>query len=216
MPRNKSSRFITLEGGEGTGKSTLQNGLFDALFAQRETVILTREPGGTPLAEMVRNLALHPQEGQQWSPLAEALLMNAARADHLEKIIRPALQQNHWVICDRFADSTRAYQSVGGGVSTKTLECMEATVLGDTQPDLTFILDAPMETTQLRRSTRNEASDSFEARGADFHSAVRNAFLEIARSQPQRCVVIDAQQDAEKVLADCLAIIANRFMTTDP
>jgi dTMP kinase len=215
MPRNKSRRFITLEGGEGTGKSTLQSGLFDALFARRETVILTREPGGTPLAEMVRNLALHPPDGQTWSPLAEALLMNAARADHLEKVIRPALQQNHWVICDRFADSTLAYQSANGGVSQMLLKYMEDAVLGDTRPDLTIILDAGPETTLARRAERNETADAFEARDDGFHKSVRDTFLKIAHADPDRCVVIDAQQSAERVLKECLAIIECRFMTPE-
>ena len=139
-----AGRFITLEGGEGTGKSTLIAGLAYMLRARGMACIVTREPGGTPLAEQVRDLALNPPEGESWSPLAQALLMNAAREDHLERQIRPALRAGRWVLCDRFADSTRAYQSIDG-VSMNTLLAFERAVVKDTRPDLTLILDADPE-----------------------------------------------------------------------
>jgi dTMP kinase len=192
-------RFITLEGGEGTGKSTLQRALANRLASEGFEVVMTREPGGTPLAEAVRKLALHPPAGASWSPMSEALLMNAARSDHLEKLIRPALAEGKWVICDRFADSTRVYQSVKGGVSPSVLKSMEASVLGSTVPGLTLILDAPLETTAHRRTARNGPNDAFEKRAADFHHAVRQGFVSLSHSEPERCRLIDASREASEV-----------------
>lgn len=191
--------FITLEGGEGTGKSTLLASLRDRLEANGLEVIQTREPGGTVLAESIRQMVLHPPEGQTWSPMAEALLMNAARTDHLEKRIRPALADGRWVLCDRFADSTRVYQSVQGGVSLDVLKMLEGSVLGETRPDLTLVLDAPVEQTAGRRAGRGNTKDAFEVRNKSFHDAVRQAFISIARAEPQRCVLLDASRPAEEV-----------------
>ena len=205
--------FITLEGGEGTGKSTLLGALKDRLEAAGKTVVQTREPGGTALAETVRKLVLHPPEGQTWSSMAEALLMNAARTDHLEKMIRPALADGAWVLCDRFADSTRVYQSVQGGVSAELLKHLESTVLGETRPDLTLVLDAPIEQTSGRRAARDETADSFEQRGPEFHEAVRQAFIDIARSEPERCVLIDASRPAKEVAETAWSRIAERLGT---
>ena len=195
--------FITLEGGEGAGKSTLQQALAERLRTAGYKVVTTREPGGTPLAEAIRELTLHPP-GDDWSPMAEALLMNAARTDHIEKIIRPALERERWVICDRFSDSTLAYQSVSGGVSMKQLRKLEKIVVAKTVPDLTFVLDAPIGQLRVRRGSE---TDAFEARGLEFHHAVREAFLEIAEEEPDRCVVIDALQSPEDVLAAALRAI---------
>ena len=153
--------FITLEGGEGAGKSTLQQALAERLRTAGYKVVTTREPGGTPLAEAIRELTLHPP-GDDWSPMAEALLMNAARTDHIEKIIQPALERESWVICDRFSDSTLAYQSVSGGVSMKQLRKLEKIVVAKTVPDLTFVLDAPIGQLRVRRGSE---TDAFEARG---------------------------------------------------
>lgn len=191
--------FITLEGGEGTGKSTLLGALRDRLAAAGVRTVQTREPGGTVLAETVRNLVLHPPEGQTWSSMAEALLMNAARSDHLEKCIRPALAQGSWVLCDRFADSTRVYQSVQGGVSAELLKFLETSVLGETRPDLTLVLDAPVDQAARRRQARGSSQDAFEQRDKHFHEAVRQAFIDIARSEPERCILIDASRSAEAV-----------------
>lgn len=202
-------RFITLEGGEGTGKSTLIAGLKRALAARGHEVVITREPGGTPLAEAVRNLALHPPEGETWSPLAHALLMNTSREDHLRNLIRPALARGAWVICDRFADSTRAYQSIDG-VSLAQLMSIEAMVVGDTRPDLTLILDAAPAALAERRRQRN-VSDVFEQKEAAFHERVRTAFLEIAENEPLRCAVIDALGSPETVLDAALATIDDRL-----
>lgn len=202
-------RFITLEGGEGTGKSTLIAGLQNALPARGHEVVVTREPGGTPLAEAVRNLALHPPKGGAWSPLAHALLMNTSREDHLRNLIRPALARGAWVMCDRFADSTRAYQSIDG-VSLAQLMSIEAMVVGDTRPDLTLILDAAPEALAERRRQRN-VSDVFEQKEAAFHERVRAAFLEIAENEPHRCAVIDALDSPETVLETALATIDDRL-----
>ncbi len=200
MTDTAAGRFITLEGGEGTGKSTLAKALAEKLEAVDIRAVLTREPGGTPLAEAARQLLLHPPEGQAWSPLSEALLVNAARRDHLEKLIRPALARGDWVICDRFADSTRVYQSIGGGVAPETLLAIEREVLGTTLPDMTFVLDVSLETARTRRAVRAGALDAFERRPDEFHEAVRLAFLGIAKAEPKRCRVIDAGNTPEGVL----------------
>ena len=198
-----SGKFITLEGGEGAGKSTLQQSLAERLRAGGYKVVTTREPGGTPLAEKIRDLTLHPP-GDDWSPLAEALLMNAARTDHIEKVIRPALDRGSWVICDRFSDSTLAYQSVLGGVSMSKLRKLEKIVVGKTAPDITLILDAPIGQLRVRRGSE---TDAFEQRGLEFHHAVREAFLEIAEEDPDRCVVIDALQSPVDALSASLRAI---------
>jgi len=192
-------RFITLEGGEGTGKSTLLAALRERLESTGKTVIVTREPGGTELAEAIRNLVLHPPEGQVWSSMAESLLMNAARTAHLEKKIRPALESGSWVLCDRFADSTRVYQSVQNGVSANLLKLLECSVLGDTLPDLTLVLDAPVDQAASRRAERGGSADAFELRDKTFHEAVRQAFIDVAHSEPARCALIDASRTAEAV-----------------
>lgn len=201
----KRGRFITLEGGEGTGKSTLIAGLTTALRDRGISVIVTREPGGTPLAEKIRELALNPPEDHEWSPLAHALLMNAAREDHLIRQIRPALARGLWVICDRFADSTRAYQSIDG-VPLSVLKSFETAVVGETAPDLTLILDAAPEDLSERRRVR-DVTDVFEAKGMDFHGKVRAAFLAIAKQEPERCKLIDAVLPADIVLNRALVEI---------
>jgi len=206
-------RFVTLEGGEGAGKSTLIAALADRAKEHNISTEVTREPGGTPLAEAVRTLALTPPEGAKWSPLAEALLMNAARADHLEKLIRPALERGQWVMCDRFSDSTLAYQSADGGVSMPTLLTLEATVLEWSRPDLTLILDAPPEALLKRRVTRKTANDAFETRPLSFHRAVREAFLQIAKRNPERCVVLNAEQAPGRILEEAWAAIEARCLS---
>ena len=195
----EGGRFITLEGGEGTGKSTLIAGLSDALQDRGQNVIVTREPGGTKLAEEVRALALNPPAGETWSPLSHALLMNTARDDHLNKLIRPAFERGDWVLCDRFADSTRAYQSIDGQ-DIETLLKIERAVVGETRPDLTLILDGAPEDLAERRRARG-TQDVFEQKDLDFHTKVREAFLEIAEQEPDRCAVIDALPTPEQVLA---------------
>lgn len=192
-------RFITLEGGEGTGKSTLQAALRARLTEEGVDVVVTREPGGTPRAEAIRALVLNPPGGKAFSPLAEALLMNAARRDHIENLIRPALDAGKWVLCDRFSDSTRVYQGVSGELSPETLLSLERHVVGETRPDLTLVLDAPVALAHQRRAERQGAQDVFERRDLDFHQAVRHAFSEIARTEPDRCRLVDASRSAEDV-----------------
>lgn len=200
--------FITLEGGEGSGKSTLLQALAARLSADNLEVVTTREPGGTPLAEAVRSLALHPPGDTSFSPLAEALLMNAARDDHLKELIRPALDRGAWVVCDRFADSTRVYQGLAGGISQALLELIEKDVIGATSPHLTLVLDIPVELAVQRRVDRNQASDVFERRGLDFHESVRAAFLDVAASEPDRVKVIDASQSVAEVFDDAWRYIS--------
>ncbi|MEM7661525.1 MAG: dTMP kinase [Pseudomonadota bacterium] len=206
-------RFVTLEGGEGSGKSTLISSLAARAKEHGISAEVTREPGGTPLAEVIRNLALKPPKEEVWSPLAEALLMNAARTDHLEKLIRPALERGQWVLCDRFSDSTIAYQSAGGGVSMSTLLTIEASVLEWSRPDLTLILDAPPEALLKRRKTRDATDDCFETRPIGFHRAVRNAFLQIAQRNPDRCVILDAEQAPGRLLEEAWAAIEARCLS---
>lgn len=205
----QTGRFITLEGGEGTGKSTLIAGLSEAMRARQISVVATREPGGTVLAEEVRSLALFPPRDETWSGLAHALLMNTSRDDHLEKLIRPKLAEGCWVLCDRFADSTRAYQSVSG-VPVETLMAIETAVVGSTRPDLTLVLDGDPELLADRRQKRG-VSDVFEDKALDFHRDIRAAFLEIAEGAPERCVIIDAEQSPDVVLASALIQIETRL-----
>lgn len=204
--------FITLEGGEGAGKSTLLDNL--AARAKREGVssIKTREPGGTPLAESLRKLILNPPGDGNWSPMAEALMLNAARSDHLDKKIRPALEAGQWVFCDRFSDSTLAYQSAGQGVAMSTLLAMEALVLECSRPDITLILDAPPEKLLERRRARGGPADAFEARPMQFHRNVREAFLNVARNWPERCVVLDALLPEARLLEEAWATVEARCL----
>jgi dTMP kinase len=202
-------QFITVEGGEGTGKSTLIASLEDALISRGLPVVVTREPGGTVLAEAVRALVLSPPDSEQWSALSQTLLVFAARNDHLEKLIRPALGRGEWVISDRFVDSTRVYQRLSGAEAS-TITALDALVVGDTQPDLTLVLDGPVDRLLQRRENRG-VSDVFETQTTDFHEKVREAYLEIARHEPDRCRVIDAMADPETVLADSLRVLEEQL-----
>ncbi|GAB5459615.1 MAG: dTMP kinase [Henriciella sp.] len=205
----KRGTFITLEGGEGSGKSTLIGALAVELEKRGIQTLTTREPGGTPLAEAVRELALYPPHDQSWSPLAHALLMNTAREDHLRRKIAPALNQGYWVLCDRFADSTRAYQSIDG-VEMSVLHGLETAVVGQSQPDLTLILDGAPQDLLKRREDRG-VSDAFEDKELAFHHKVREAFLQIAQDEPDRCVVLNALSSQEQVLDAALEAIQTRF-----
>ncbi len=199
VPSVPSGRFITLEGGEGTGKSTQAKRLAERLSAAGREAVLTREPGGSEGAEALRQLLL---EGgaDRWSAISETLLMYAARRDHLEKLIRPALARGAWVVCDRFFDSTRAYQGAGGGAPEALIAALEAEVVGHDRPDLTLVLDLPVETGLARAGART-AFDRIEARGQDFHQRLRQAFLDIAAGEPARCTVIDATPAPDEVAA---------------
>ena len=205
-------RFITLEGGEGVGKSTLATALEARLVARGIKVVRTREPGGTPGAEAIRRLILSPPvEVAGWEPIAETLLFYAARTDHLDKLIRPALAAGSWVICDRFSDSTRAYQAAAGHVPSEHIETIDRICVGDTTPDLTLVLDLPLNAARDRMTARANDKDAIESRVLSYHEAVHKAFLDIARANPQRCIVLDASA-APSALADiAMAAINERL-----
>ncbi|MGP1273956.1 MAG: dTMP kinase [Caulobacterales bacterium] len=204
-------RFITLEGGEGTGKSTLAAGLEEALSRRGIAVDRTREPGGTRGAEEIRKLLVEG-EADRWEAMTEALLLYAARHDHVERRIRLSLEAGHWVICDRFFDSTTAYQGAAGGVARETLTSLRRLVLGDFAPDLTLILDMEDPYVGLDRAgARGGAEQRFESKGLAFHQRLRQGFLEIAREEPERCVVLDAGEPKERVLESALAVIDDRL-----
>ncbi len=202
--------FITFEGGEGAGKSTQIRRLAERLRAGDREVVLTREPGGSPGAESIRELLLNG-ETDRWSPLTEALLMNAARRDHIERVIAPALARGAVVLCDRFADSTRAYQGAGGEVDPQVIGQLEAAVVGEMRPDLTLIFDLPVAEGLRRALSRNGGEERFEAKGAAFHERLRAAYLDIARTEPDRCVLIDATATLDAVEAAILAAVQPRL-----
>ena len=184
-------RFITFEGGEGAGKSTQARRLATALRAQGLEVLETREPGGSPGAEEIRRL-LTTGEAGRWSPMAETLLHNAARADHLRRTVRPALTAGSWVVSDRFADSTMAYQGYGQGLDRGFIAALSAAVIDGLEPALTLIFDLPVAQGLARAAARSGAEDRYERMDLSFHEALRQGFLAIAAAAPQRCVVIDA------------------------
>lgn len=204
-------RFITFEGGEGTGKSTQATRLVDWLRSRDLEVVQTREPGGSTGAEDIRNIALNGDAGR-WSPMTETLLMFAARSDHLEKTIRPALDAGRWVVCDRFADSSRAYQGVGGGTPAAFIEALDAAIVGETQPDLTLIFDLPVSVGLERAFGRGLFETRFESKGLEFHERLRAGFLDIAARHPERCVVIDAEGDQDSVEARIRAAVQARLL----
>ncbi len=206
-------RFITLEGGEGVGKSTLAAALAAHLGERGLTVVRTREPGGSPGAEVLRGVILNPpsEVAGGWRPTAEALLFYAARSDHIERTIRPALERGAWVICDRFSDSTRAYQVAAGGLAAEHFDALERMCVGPTSPDLTLVLDLPIEIARTRMKKRALAEDAIEARGTAYHEAVHRAFLDIAEANPQRCVVLDASSSAEALAEFALGEVRRRF-----
>ena len=203
-------KFITLEGGEGAGKSTQLRILSERLSEAGIEVVATREPGGSPGAEAIRALLVNG-EPDRWSATSETLLMYAARRDHIERTIRPALEHGAWVISDRFADSTRAYQGAGGGVAPEFVAAMETHVLGQTRPDLTLILDLPVALGLERAGRRGGGEARFEAKGLAFHQRLREAFLGIARAEPERCVLIDALDSPEGVSAAIWSAVSARL-----
>lgn len=202
-------RFITLEGGEGAGKSTQLKRLVERLRGQGLEVVATREPGGSPGAEAIRELVLNGA-ADRWSPVTETLLMYAARRDHIERVIAPALARGAWVVCDRFADSTRAYQGAGGGTDPALIAALEAQVLGATRPDLTLIFDIPPETGLARAEARG-GEMRFESKGLVFHQRLRDGFLAIARAEPDRCALIDATGAMDAVEAAVWAAVEARL-----
>ncbi len=194
----RRGQFISFEGGEGAGKTTQVRRLAERLRARGLEVVATREPGGSPGAEEIRTL-LVTGETDRWSPVTETLLLYAARRDHLERLIRPALDRGAWVISDRFYDSTRAYQGAAGGASAGLLGALERDVVGADAPGLTLVFDLPPEEGLGRADRRGEARTRFEAQPSEFHHRLRAAFLEIAAADPERCVVVDARQGPDAV-----------------
>jgi dTMP kinase len=205
-------RFISFEGGEGSGKSSQIKTLAERLSAAKLRAIVTREPGGSPGAEIIRHLVLSGM-GKLLGPDAETLLFAAARDDHVRTVIQPALKQGIWVLCDRFSDSTRAYQGSLGKVAPAVLNAMERVTIGDLKPDLTIILDVPAEVGMQRAAARRGtgAPDRFEAEDVKFHQELRDAYRQIAAENSQRCVLIDANADAGTVAANVWAALRDRF-----
>ena len=190
-------KFITIEGTEGVGKTTNIQFIQNWLESKQLAYLCTREPGGTPLAEQIRELLLAPRE-ELVCDTAELLLMFAGRAQHLNQVIEPALTEGAWVLCDRFTDATYAYQGAGRGMGTSLIAELELIVQGSLRPDLTMILDIPVEL-GLKRASERSDPDRFEQEKTEFFDLVRNGYLDIARKHPDRCVVIDASQPLELV-----------------
>jgi dTMP kinase len=202
-------RFITLEGGEGAGKSTQAGRLAATLAARGIRAVTTREPGGTPGAEAIRGLLVDGAV-DRWDPVTEALLLFAARRNHLEIVIRPALAQGSWVISDRFADSTMAYQGIVQGAGRGVVETLYELAIGDLKPDLTLVLDLPVEI-GLKRAGERGGADRYERMGPAFHERLREAFLEIVQANAGRCVLIDASGDEDHVAHLILQAVDTRL-----
>ncbi len=208
-------RFITLEGGEGSGKSTQLDMLGPALEQAGLDVVRTREPGGAPGAEEIRNLLVHGAPGR-WDGMTEALLHFAARREHLTAIVWPVLERGAWVISDRFADSTMAYQGFGHDLGRVVIEALYDQVVGEFRPDLTVILDMEPEAGLARAAQRAGTAkgvkdDRYERMGLDFHRRLREGFLDIARREPDRCILVDAAQSPEVVSAAILDAVRDRL-----
>lgn len=203
-------RFITLEGGEGAGKSTQIARLRDTLEAQDLDVMITREPGGTTGGDQIRELLVNG-DTNRWEPLTEALLNYAARHEHLQKVIMPALIAGTWVLCDRFSDSTMAYQGYGHGMNREVIRRLHRLIVGDVTPDLTLIFDMPVELGLERAQSRGEGEDRYERMGVEFHQRLRDGFLDIAKKDPARCKVVDAAGDMDSVANAVLELVTDRF-----
>ena len=202
-------RFITLEGGEGAGKSTQIQVVKDYLLTRGNDVVVTREPGGTSEGQEIRNLLVSGDK-DKWSPLSETLLILADRAAHLERVIRPALAEGKYVVCDRFFDSTKAYQGVAGGLGLDVIHNLQQPVLGTTLPDVTLLLDIDPEK-GLRRAHERGGELRFESKTLAYHRTLRYAFLDFAAQEPDRIFVIDADRDVEAVSDDILAVLDERL-----
>ena len=202
--------FVTFEGGEGSGKSTNLGILAEALEKIGHTVVTTREPGGSKGAEQVRRLLVEGT-ADRWDAVTEALLHCAARRDHVTRLIRPALDRGDWVISDRFADSTMAYQGYGHGLGRKMIEKLHRYTIGDLKPNLTLILDLPVETGLSRAGTRGGDETRYERMDGGFHQRLRDGFLDIAARESDRCIVIDAAQEIDSVQQAIRQAVADRL-----
>lgn len=203
-------RLITFEGGEGVGKSTQIRELASALAEAGVDVVTTREPGGTVGAEAIRTLVTEGS-ADRWSPLTETLLFLAARQDHVERLIAPSMEAGRWVLCDRFVDSTRVYQGLAGTLGLDLIDRLHGVIFDRLMPDLTLLLDAPVDIGLARRRTAGDAN-RFEQKVTDFHQAVRDGFLELAGNDPTRFAVIDARPPPEEVSASITDLVAERLI----
>lgn len=203
-------RFISFEGGEGGGKSTQARRLTEALEDKGIPCLATREPGGSPGAESIRELLVRGEVGR-WDPMTETLLHFAARRDHVATVIEPALGEGTWVVCDRYTDSTIAYQGYGQGVETSIIEDLHRKTVGNLWPDATIILDIPVFQGLDRIADRGDDRHRYEEMEIDFHERSREGFLEIAKRNGERCVVVDAARSADSVHDAVMAFIARRF-----
>lgn len=206
----ETGRLITFEGGEGAGKSTQVSILVERLRNAGRHAIATREPGGSPAAEDIRETLLSGKV-KQFGPFAEALLFSIARADHIDTVISDALARGQWVVCDRFLDSTRAYQGATGGVPAPVISALERLTLHGVMPNLTIVLDIPVEEGLARMTRRRGAPDRFESQDVAQHERIRKAFLTIAEEEPGRCVVIDARKPEALVAEDVWEAVAERL-----
>jgi dTMP kinase len=210
--QNTRGHFITFEGGEGSGKSTQIKLLSKALADAGQNALVTREPGGSPMGERIRALLLDPDV--RMDPMTQLFLFNAARRDHVCDLIEPALEQGKWVLCDRFADSSRAYQGAAGLIPAQTIQFLEKLAVGITRPDLTIILDISprigLERARRRRS-RGTNADGFEAADLIFHEKVRAGFKEIAKNEPTRCKIIDANKSRDELHREIWALCESHF-----
>ena len=203
-------RFITFEGGEGAGKSTQIRLLASSLRQSGLDVVETREPGGSPSAEEIRSL-LVTGAADRWSPMAETLLFYAARVEHWRQVIDPALARGAHVVCDRFADSTMAYQAYAGGLDRKFIDDLHRLTMAEAVPDVTLVFDLPVDEGLRRASARSGAETRFESKGREFHEHLRQGFLDIAKRDAKRCAVIDAAQSIERVHAGVLSVLKTRL-----
>jgi len=208
-------KFITFEGGEGSGKSTQIRYLFEAIKKAGQFVITTREPGGAPSAEQIRTL-LVTGDIDRWQPMTEALLNYAARVEHVAQTVEPALNAGTWVLSDRFADSTIAYQGYGHGINLQKLADLHQIVLGDFKPDLTIILDLSVKDGLRRAINRGDSEDRYERMGSGFHNRLRDGFLEIANAETDRCVIIDATKSINVVRQSVLFAVYSKFPELKP
>ncbi len=207
MAHKLAGFFITFEGGEGAGKSTQIRLLSERLASLKRPHILTREPGGTIEAEAIRNLLVNGA-ASRWSAEAEALLNNAARDSHLNAVIKPALAANKIVLCDRFMDSTRAYQGFAGGCSPEFIAALENTIVGKNKPELTLVFDLDPTIGLARAKARSDGSeDRYERKGLAFHQALRQGFLDIAQAEPERCTVIDASASVDAIASAVWTVV---------
>ena len=206
--------FITFEGGEGCGKTTqIQKLAGNIKGISTVPFVVTREPGGLPAAELIREILVNG-DVEIWRSATEGLLMSAARHEHVEQIIRPALSQNKLVISDRFVDSTIVYQGIVGGVSADSIAAMNEIACGDIHPDVTIILDIDSQIGLTRAKSRRDGEDRFEAKGHAYHEKVRAGFLQIAANAPSRCVVIDADRPPDAIAADIWRVVRPHLLTS--